>query len=90
MSADIAVSVITMLDEGADPTERANAATAVLTYLYGGGEVPIVWASGPGLNGRKRLIETAREIRALRQTLDNSVPGGTITDEPTDKEPNHD
>lgn len=88
MSADIAVTVITMLDDNADPTERANAATAVLTYLYGGGAVPIVWASGPGPNGRARLIEIAREIRGLRQTLAQSVPDGTITsEEPLDEEP---
>lgn len=82
MSADIAVTVITMLDDDGDPNERANAATAVLTYLYGGGSVPAVWP-----NSRNRLIEIAREIRGLRQTLDRSVPSGTIDSEPTDKEP---
>lgn len=86
MSLDIGLTVITMLDDDADPNERANAATTVLTHLYGGGSVPAVWP-----NSRNRLIEIAREIRGMRQSLDNPVPTGTLIDEPlADKEPTDD
>lgn len=55
------ITLVTVLDENADPTERADAAQDLLLWLYQGGFQPLAW-KGSG----DALREECQRIRKLR------------------------